>query len=69
MTSFRIEVNHKLCMGAGECVYSAPNSFALSEENKAIVMQPELDSDEAIQTAARGCPNFAIRLHLISAES
>ena len=63
MARVRIEVDRKLCMGAGECVYSAPHAFALDDVGKAIALRPELDTDEAIQRAVRGCPNFAIRLH------
>lgn len=62
MSGMRIEVDRGLCMGAGECVYSAPKAFALDDEGKSVVTMPEAESEDAIRNAVRGCPNFAIRI-------
>jgi len=65
MAGYRIEINRNLCMGAGECVYSAPQAFALDEDEKAIVLDASAATDEQIETAVRGCPNFAIRTYRV----
>ena len=57
-----IEVDRKLCMGAGECVYSAPETLALDEDSKAIVIKHDGNDFDAIRAAVRGCPNFALKL-------
>ncbi len=61
MSGYRIEINRDLCMGAGECVYSAPGTFRLDESEKATVIDAAQSSDAEIELAVKGCPNFAIR--------
>ena len=63
MAKYRVEINRDLCMGAGECAYSAPKAFALDAEDKSTLVDIEAESDEAIELAVRGCPNFAIRAY------
>ena len=65
MAGYRVEVNRDLCMGAGECVYSAPQAFAIDEDDKAVVLDVSAASDEQIETAVKGCPNFAIRAYRV----
>jgi len=61
MADVKLEVDRGRCMGAGECVYSAPEAFGFDDDGKAVVLKPELDTKEAIELAVNGCPNFAIR--------
>ena len=56
-----ITIDRALCMGAGECVASAPEVFTLDDESKAIVLDPDGDDHVARIRAVKGCPNFAIR--------
>jgi ferredoxin len=63
MAKFRIEVNRNLCMGAGECVYSAPGVFAMDDEGKSVVRNAAGNIEE-LRAAVRGCPNFAIAAFL-----
>jgi ferredoxin len=60
--SIKITVDRGLCMGAGECVYEAPQLFALDDERKSVVVG-EGEIDAAIR-AAESCPNFAIRVEV-----
>lgn len=60
MSEFVINIDRDRCMGAGECVFSGPNTFALDDDVKAVVINVDGDGEAAIRTAVRGCPNFAI---------
>ena len=62
MNGIRITIDWKRCMGAGECVASAPYTFSLDENDKAVAKVPPGDNPQALEQAMRGCPNFAIRI-------
>jgi ferredoxin len=54
-------VDRDLCIGAATCVAIAPQTFLLDSDAKAIILDTtELDSDDIIIDAARGCPTAAI---------
>ena len=54
-------VDRDLCIGAATCVAIAPQTFFLDSDAKAVVLNSaDLDSDEVIIDAARGCPTAAI---------
>jgi ferredoxin len=56
-----IKVEKDLCIGAATCAAIAPHTFELDKDAKAVVLQSaDLDTDEAIIDAARGCPVAAI---------
>ena len=55
-----ISIDRELCLGSGMCIVYAPNTFAHDDQAKAIVINPEGDSIDAIRTAASGCPTSAI---------
>ena len=58
----RVEVDRDLCIGSGDCVATAPDVFALDDEGKAVVLDPDgTDLDEVVD-AARNCPVTAIFL-------
>lgn len=57
----KIRVDRDLCIGAATCVAIAPKTFLLDTEAKAIILETaELDTDETIIDAAKGCPVAAI---------
>ena len=56
----RIEVDRELCFGFGDCVDTAPRVFALDEEDKAMVIDPDGASLEKIIEASQNCPVDAI---------
>ena len=62
MSATRIEIDREACSGAGECTRHAPRTFSLDDARKAVAADPPGDPDEAVQTAVRACPNFAIEL-------
>ena len=47
-------------MGSGHCAFYAPHTFAQDEATVAIVLDPDGDSEEAIQLAIDRCPTQAI---------
>jgi ferredoxin len=55
-----IQVDRTLCFGFGDCVDSAPEVFALDDEDKAIVIDPDGASSDLIVEAAQNCPVDAI---------
>jgi len=59
---YKITVDRNLCIGAASCVALAMKTFALDAENKAIVLEGEGDTPEAIKLAAESCPTKAIIL-------
>jgi len=56
----RIEVDRELCFGFGDCVDTAPRVFALDDEDKAIVLDPDGATLEKIIEASQNCPVDAI---------
>jgi ferredoxin len=51
-----VTVDKKTCIGCGSCVAIASKTFALSDDGKAIVINPSGDLDDVIQQAVDGCP-------------
>ena len=59
----KIVVDRDKCISASCCVDAAPGTFALDDENIAIVIDPDGDDEEAIFEAAEECPTTAIFLY------
>jgi ferredoxin len=59
-TGYRIEVDRGLCFGFGDCVDTAPRVFALDDEEKAVVIDPDGASIDKIVEASQNCPVDAI---------
>jgi ferredoxin len=55
-----IAIDEGLCMGAGECVYHAPGTFAFDERGRSHVVAVDGDHEDVVVRAAMSCPNFAI---------
>jgi ferredoxin len=62
MTKLKIIINRPKCIAAGNCIETAPETFALDERSKAIVINPEGNDDDTIIEAARSCPTDAITI-------
>lgn len=59
---YHVKIDRNLCIGAASCVALAMKTFALDDENKAIVLDENGDVPEAIRLAAESCPTKAIIL-------
>lgn len=56
----KVRVDRDLCVGLGNCVALAPTVFEFDDEGKAIVLDPDTVSDDALLEAAESCPYDAI---------
>lgn len=63
MGKYHIEINREVCFGDKLCVDLAPETFALDEDDKIVVLDPDGNWPEYILKAARECPNDAIILY------
>lgn len=59
-SSREVQVDRSLCMGSGQCVWYAPQTFAQDESTIAIVIDQHGDPDETIETAVTSCPTGAL---------
>jgi ferredoxin len=57
-----VEIDRERCMGSGNCVYWAPETFDLSEEGYAVVLDASATDEVRLRIAAEGCPVGAITL-------
>lgn len=55
-------VDRALCVGNGVCVALAPAAFSLDQNMKAVVVDPEGESESSLLAAAEACPTQAIYL-------
>ena len=59
-SGLRVEIDRGLCFGFGDCVDTAPEVFALDEEDKAVVLAVGAAGVDLITEAAQNCPVDAI---------
>jgi ferredoxin len=57
-----VKIDWDLCMGSGNCTFWAPETFDLSDDGHAVVVDPTASPEEKIRIAAQGCPVGAISL-------
>lgn len=58
----RIKIDCERCTGDAVCVGHAPLVFALDDDNKAVVVNPEGADEQTIREAAAECAGAAILL-------
>lgn len=59
---YKVQVNHDLCIGSGDCVAIASKTFGLDSEMKSVIKKQNADSDQLLMQAAHSCPIRAIVL-------
>jgi ferredoxin len=57
-----VEIDWDRCMGSGNCVFLAPETFDLSEDGHAVVLDSGATDEVRLRVAAEGCPVGAISL-------
>jgi ferredoxin len=64
----RVLADTGACIGAGNCVSSAPGVFGQDEDGAVVVKQPEVSGDQVAlaESAADNCPAFALTIERIS---
>lgn len=58
----KIILDRDICIGAASCVGIAPNVFALDDEDRVIVVDPNGADEDTIRMAAEMCPVSAIKI-------
>src|SRR5437870_4770638 len=58
--NLKVEVDRDICIGSGDCARLAPTAFALDEDDRAYVLDPESVDAETLRQAERSCPSGAI---------
>jgi ferredoxin len=57
-----VEVDTERCMGSGNCLFWAPDTFDLSDDGYAVVLNAAATDEARLRIAAEGCPVGAISL-------
>ena len=57
-----IRIDRDRCMGSGNCVFWAPETFDLGEDGYSVVVDAAATDEERLRVAAEGCPVGAISL-------
>jgi len=68
MEPLDVKIDWDRCMGSGNCVFWAPDTFDLSEDGHAVVLDPGATDEERLRVAAQGCPVGAITLWRLGVE-
>jgi len=58
--TFRVWVDHRVCVGNAMCESFAPGVFQLNADRQSEVVDPAGDTEENILEAAENCPVSAI---------
>lgn len=65
MGKLKVHIHEEKCIGAGQCVFAAPDVFDQREEDGIVVLldaNPDESQNAAVKKAARVCPALAITL-------
>ena len=57
-----IRIDRDRCMGSGNCVFWAPETFDLGEDGYSVVVDATATDEERLRVATEGCPVGAISL-------
>ena len=63
MAKYRIEIDREACVGDQLCCELAPETFALDQDGKSSVLNPDGDPPKHILAAAKNCRLEAITLY------
>jgi ferredoxin len=62
MAKYKIVLDREKCMGDGNCVDLAPETFSIDEDDRSYVLNPGGNWPEYVLKAAKTCPADAITL-------
>ncbi|MEA2020318.1 MAG: ferredoxin [Patescibacteria group bacterium] len=60
MPDRKLKIDKELCIGCGLCTVIAGKTFELGEDGKAVIADPQGNSEDEIQEAINSCPVSAI---------
>jgi ferredoxin len=58
--ALKITIDASKCMGSGNCLFWAPGTFDLGEDDIAVVVDLQAATERQIMQAMEGCPTQAI---------
>lgn len=61
LSSLRVEIDPRLCIGSSNCMEEAPDAYEVDERGLAHLRRP-FAADEALLRGAAACPVEAIRI-------
>jgi ferredoxin len=59
----KIVIDRDLCIGAASCIAVSGATYELDNENKAVVLDPNIAEDSELMMSAESCPTKAILLY------
>lgn len=62
--SLEVRIDRDRCMGSGNCVFWAPQAFALEDDGIAVLLEPSEVELEQVLQAREGCPTGAISVRV-----
>ena len=62
VADWAVEIDRDVCMGSGQCVHYAPQTFAHDDEAKSVLLESPGDPFETVRTAVEACPTGALTL-------
>ncbi len=62
MAKYKIVLNREICIGDGNCMDLAPETFGVDEDAKSYVIDVDGNWPEYLLKAAKNCPADAITL-------
>jgi ferredoxin len=63
--TIQIDIDADKCMGSSNCTFWAPETFDVSDEGLAFVLDPEGDPTQKVRSAADACPTGAISVRAV----
>jgi ferredoxin len=62
-----VTIDRELCLGTGQCIVYAPQTFQHDAETKAVLQDPPHDPADDVASAVEACPMGALSLSAASA--
>ena len=56
----RIAADREICIGSGNCVFYAAETFDLDDDHRAIIVNPSGDDPDKQRMAVQNCPSGAL---------
>ncbi|SEO54849.1 ferredoxin [Trujillonella endophytica] len=57
-----VRIDRDLCIGAGQCIAYAPQTFVHDDETTAVLREPPHDAEADVAAAVEACPMGALTL-------
>jgi ferredoxin len=58
----RVGIDRDVCIGSGNCLFWAPNTFDLDDDARVVIIDQAGDPEDRIRVAVEGCPSKALSI-------